>query len=57
MTMIIYIEKKYLENDVSKKILAHYKNAQILPIDNYKNIFDKKIYGTTQKKSYYCLSQ
>ncbi|MDD3646263.1 MAG: hypothetical protein PHH06_02535 [Candidatus Gracilibacteria bacterium] len=43
--MIIYIEKKYLDNSITKKILAKYKSAKVLEIDNHKNIFDKSIAG------------
>ncbi len=41
--MIIYIEKSLRENQYTKWIYNRYKDFEILEIDNYKNIFDKKI--------------
>jgi hypothetical protein len=41
--MIIYLEKQYKNNKIVKNILSYYKNARVLEIDNYKNIFDKNI--------------
>nr|MBR6100645.1 hypothetical protein [bacterium] len=41
--MLIYIEKKAKDYEVTKKILSNFSNNQILWIDHYKNIFDKKI--------------
>lgn len=46
--MIIYLEKKYKNNRIAKKIISKYKNPQILEIDNYKNIFDKKLSWDTK---------
>jgi hypothetical protein len=40
--MIIYIEKQSSEYKQTKIILEKFKNASIIWIDNYKNIFDKK---------------
>lgn len=47
--MIIYLEKKYRENKIAQNIISKYKNAKILEIDNYKNIFDKNIASKTEK--------
>lgn len=47
--MNIYLEKDLLENSVTKNILSIYKNANVLLIDNYKNIFDKSISYNTKK--------
>lgn len=47
--MIIYLEKSQKENEISKQIISNYKNAKVLEIDNYKNIFDITIPFTTQK--------
>lgn len=47
--MIIYLEKSQKENEIAKKIISFYKNAKILEIDNYKNIFDKNISWETVK--------
>jgi hypothetical protein len=41
--MIIYIEKDLQKNKRAKHIISHYQNPILLPIDNYKNIFDKNI--------------
>ena len=41
--MLIYIEKKAENYETTKKILSQFSNAEILWIDHYKNIFDKKI--------------
>jgi hypothetical protein len=43
--MIIYIEKQALEYKQTQIILEKFKNANIIWIDNYKNIFDKKFSG------------
>jgi len=42
--MNIYIERNLLNNNIAKNIIKSYKNPNILLIDNYKNIFDKKIH-------------
>lgn len=47
--MLIYIEKKVLDNPITIHILSKYNNPTTLPIDNYKNIFDKNISWTTEK--------
>ena len=41
--MLIYIEKKIKDFPLSQEILQKFKTAQVLEIDHYKNIFDKKI--------------
>lgn len=41
--MLIYVEKRTENYELTKKILAKFSDAQILWIDHYKNIFDKKI--------------
>jgi len=41
--MIIYIEKQASEYNQTKKIIEKFKNATIIFIDNYKNLFDKKL--------------
>jgi len=41
--MIFYIEKEIKNSPQVKKILKKFPKAQTLEIDNYKNIFDKKI--------------
>jgi len=41
--MIIYVEKQAKDYKQTKYILDKFSNAKILWIDNYKNIFDKKI--------------
>ena len=47
--MIIYIEKWLIDNEVANNIINKYKNAEVLKIDNYKNIFDKSIKHSTDK--------
>lgn len=47
--MIILLEKKYKDNNIAKNIIKHYKNAKVLEIDNYKNIFDKNIFWGIEK--------
>lgn len=47
--MIIYLEKKYKNNNIAKNIISFYKGAKILEIDNYKNIFDKNLAWNTEK--------
>ena len=42
-TMILYIEKQAVEYKHTQKIISVFKNADIIYIDHYKNIFDKKI--------------
>ena len=44
--MIFYIEKKAKNLPQVKKILEKFPKAKILEIDNYKNLFDKKISWT-----------
>lgn len=47
--MLIYLEKKEKNNQIAKNIISFYKDAKVLEIDNYKNIFDKNISWTIQK--------
>ena len=42
-TMILYIEKQAIDYKRTQKIISVFKNADIIYIDHYKNIFDKKI--------------
>ncbi len=42
--MLIYVEKKYIDNYITKNIISKYNNSKILEIDNYKNILDKNIF-------------
>jgi len=41
--MIIYLEKKLKDNKIAKNIISKFFSAEVLEIDNYKNIFDKNI--------------
>jgi len=41
--MIIYIEKQAKDYKQTKKILEKFQNSEVIWIDNYKNIFDKKV--------------
>ncbi|MBQ9553894.1 hypothetical protein IJU97_02865 [bacterium] len=41
--MLIYLEKRVEEYPIAQNVLKFYSNAQVLRIDHYKNIFDKKI--------------
>ncbi len=47
--MIIYLEKSLKNNPKALNIIAKYPWAQVLEIDNYKNIFDKTLAWTTKK--------
>jgi len=47
--MILYVEKQILYHKITKNILQNFPNAQILPIDHYKNIFDFPLIWKTQK--------
>jgi len=47
--MLLYIEKKYKDNEIVKNIISNFKEARILYIDNYKNIFDKNFAWKTEK--------
>lgn len=47
--MIIYVERKYIDNKITQKILKSYPKAQVLLIDNYKNIFDKTLWWKVEK--------
>lgn len=47
--MLIYIEKKIKDNQIAKNIISKFPNAQILEIDNYKNLFDKNISWEVEK--------
>jgi len=39
--VLIYLEKKAKNYPETQRILEKFQSAQILEIDNYKNIFDK----------------
>ena len=47
--MILYIERKYADNPLAQNIAKQYPNASLLLVDNYKNIFDLSLAGTTDK--------
>jgi hypothetical protein len=49
--MIFYIEKKVKDNEITKNILSQYNIKKVLYIDNYKNIFDRTLYGAIKKSS------
>ena len=50
--MIIYIEKQAREYKQTKIIIEKFKNSSILFIDNYKNIFDKKLPANSSKNDF-----
>lgn len=41
--MLIYVESKAKENPMTQRILAAFSEQQIIEIQHYKNLFDKKI--------------
>jgi hypothetical protein len=41
--MLIYYEHSVKDLSLTKDIFKKYKNAELLEIGNYKNIFDKKL--------------
>jgi len=47
--MIIYLEKKLKDNKIAKNIISKFFSAEVLEIDNYKNIFDKNIAWNIEK--------
>lgn len=47
--MLVYVEKSCTKNKTAKKIISQFQSAQILEIDNYKNIFDKNVSWKPQK--------
>ncbi len=49
--MLIYIEKQAKDYSQTKKILEKFKNAEVIFIDNYKNIFDKSYENLSSKKA------
>lgn len=49
--MIIYVEKQALWYTQTQKILERFSSANIIEIENYKNIFDKNISSFETKKS------
>ncbi len=49
--MILYIEKQAKDYKQTEIIISKFKNADIVWIDNYKNIFDKKIGNFSVEKS------
>lgn len=42
-SMILYIEKQAQHYKQTQKIISIFQNSDIIWIDHYKNIFDKKI--------------
>ena len=46
--MLIYYERSVINLARTKDIFKKYKNAELLEIGNYKNIFDKKLSGQPQ---------
>ena len=55
--MIIYIENRAKDYPQTKKILEKFSNAQVLYIDNYKNIFDKNIPGNVSQKPNFIIAK
>lgn len=49
--MIIYIEKQAKIYPRAQDILSKFHKAQVIEIDNYKNIFDKNTASLKEKKS------
>ena len=49
--MILYIEKQAKDYKQTNHIISKFKNADIVWIDNYKNIFDKKMWDFSVEKS------
>lgn len=49
--MIIYVEKQAKDYPQTKKILHKYKNASVIFIEHYKNIFDKNFENLRVQKS------
>lgn len=47
--MLIYLERNLKDNKIAKNIISKYKDAEVLEIDNYKNIFDKTFAWDTEK--------
>lgn len=47
--MLIYLEKKLINNEISSSIISNFKNSKVLVIDNYKNIFDRNISWNIEK--------
>ena len=41
--MIIYLEKSLKDNPKALNIISKYNDAQLVEIDNYKNIFEKTL--------------
>ena len=50
--MIIYIEKQAKDYKQTEIILDKFKNANIIWIDNYKNLFDKELPSWSNKNSF-----
>ncbi len=50
--MIIYIEKEISDLEITKIIIGKFKNANIIFIDNYKNIFSKTLPKNSNKWSF-----
>jgi spore photoproduct lyase len=49
--MIIYVEKQAKDYPQTQKILQKYKNASVIFIEHYKNIFDKNFENLSVQKS------
>lgn len=49
--MIIYVEKQAKDYPQTQKILQKFKNASVIFIDHYKNIFDKNFNNLSVQKS------
>ncbi len=47
--MLIYLEQQAKEYPLTKKILSKFSNVNVVEIQHYKNIFDKKIEYNTEK--------
>lgn len=47
--MIIYVEKKVREIPLTQEIILKFPDAEILEIDNYKNLFDRNLSGDITK--------
>lgn len=47
--MLIYLEKAYKDNKITKNVLSKYDKKEVLLIENYKNTFDKNMYWKWKK--------
>ena len=48
--MIIYLEKQAKDFEITKNILEKNKKAQVIEVENYKNIFDKNLWKSKTEK-------